>query len=354
MLKVIIKFTCCSIGRFIVYYTVCFLTLLHYDMCHWAMGALALLMSLKTIQMIFGSVWLWCNGEAANKEYANKEQEPNETNKDRKKKIQEMKQFIFARFAQDEWALNILGIRDRKVRRFIDSCVNSKCCLIKMVGGVSWLLHDLFFRFNTQTILASIALVLYAPDSPESLSDKSDMVTRIIMSYLVGGLAITMSFLMAFEVLLGSTLMGNGYSRYFHFKFECWDKSITEKKRKLLELKHFSVLAIIALCIIASVCTSFYLAFNDFAVHHSNIEYRQIIIDMTNIDIGSRHEEVLRRTGIWLEFFYFATTTFTTVGFGDIHPNDISPRVIVTLIHALSFTYVLFLLQTLLGQKHED
>jgi hypothetical protein len=74
----------------------------------------------------------------------------------------------------------------------------------------------------------------------------------------------------------------------------------------------------------------------------------------TELTSSSGFAWALQRFYLWLEFFYFATTTFTTVGFGDIYPINVISRQLVTVINMLTVGYVVFLLQTLLGQGDDS
>ena len=87
------------------------------------------------------------------------------------------------------------------------------------------------------------------------------------------------------------------------------------------------------------MCSSYFIMFGGF---------KGVTIRLTE---APGWQGVVERTKLWLEFFYFTTTTFCTVGFGDIHPLNVSARFLVTVVHFLTFGYVLFLLQTVLSRE---
>jgi hypothetical protein len=146
---------------------------------------------------------------------------------------------------------------------------------------------------------------------------------------------------MAIEVLIGNALMKCGYTRYFHTWFLEGSETLSRGRTRIGEVANFSVLSLIALVVISAVCTNYFIMFDGF----SGVKPPQD--KMTHLGKMSENAK------LWVEFFYFATTTFCTVGFGDIVPSDISARVLVTLVHFLTFGYVLFLLQVLLSQQGE-
>lgn len=92
--------------------------------------------------------------------------------------------------------------------------------------------------------------------------------------------------------------------------------------------------------VISATCTAYYVMFGGFHGLWTAISRSSGCCEL-----------IVERFGLWVEFYYFATTTFCTVGFGDINPDALGSRILVTFTHFLTFGYVLFLLQNLTGKE---
>lgn len=291
-----------------------------------AIGLLVLfvLLVLKSVQLIGAMVWIQRQGEEATKTFREKENELIEQPElDTESRKQIFRNYMFDWFETHEprWAL--LGLADWKLR---------------VRGSLLDWLRELFFRFNTQSVLGSMVLVL-APSPTKG--PWPDCLNR----WLLVGIGATLMlncFLMAAEILVGNALMGRGYSRYFHPDSSQLFTRPSLGRQHLTELINFSKLSLASLVVIAAACTGYFVLFGGF-----------IGLSIAATVLSYSCEWICQRLGLWLEFFYFATTTFCTVGFGDIHPNGLGSRVLVTAIHFLTFGYVLFLLQTLVGNDDE-
>ena len=208
---------------------------------------------------------------------------------------------------------------------------------MRMRGCLYFWLHTLFFRFWSQSLWGSGVLVFAT--SNKYLAQW--FVNAPLAMFVIGGLLLFNCMLIATEILVGNALMGSGYSRYCHLGFtKRWER-LSPGKRRILELRHFSSLAFETLVVIASVCSSYHIIFGGFG-------------GLYNGEADPNGEYFAsQRFFLWLQFLYFATTAFSTVGFGDIYPKYVLGRLLVTMVHFLTFVYVLFLLQTLLGQSDD-
>jgi Ion channel. len=289
-----------------------------------------LLLLAKTVQLAASLVWIWRYGEVAGNDFEDEERRLWLAGLEPEKVRAKVSEFIFGRFEKTEprWAL--AGLLEWRYRGVINTWPDP------MDRRLGYFLHDLFFRFNSQGILGAMLLVSSAP----ALATGSVAGHRLLCC-AVGVALMVNCFVMATEVLVGNTLMGSRYSRYFHFQFEAFPSAPTPRKRQLHDIISFSTLALVTLAVIAGVCSAYQAMFGGFCGLS------------TGITGASGWDHAIERAEVWAEFFYFAATTFCTVGFGDIHPATLGTRVLVTAIHALTFGYVLFLLQTLLGQRED-
>jgi len=103
------------------------------------------------------------------------------------------------------------------------------------------------------------------------------------------------------------------------------------------ELSHFVRLVAVTLIAVATICLTYY------------VTQKVFCEILTEIPSGRSWSDILNRLKRFVEILSFAVTTFSTVGYGDVHPNGIVSRVIVMAIHCLTLSYILVLLQVLLN-----
>src|SRR5262249_25386963 len=142
--------------------------------------------------------------------------------------------FMFGWFEAHEPALAFLGLLDWRLRR--------------RGSLVDWV-RDYLFRFNTLSLLGSMALVVGAPPLPGSSC----------MTWLLEVLGLVLflnCFPMAAEILVGKALLGAAYSRYFHPDSMQLFTQLSAGKRHLWELWNFTQLVLASLTVIAAVCSA--------------------------------------------------------------------------------------------------
>ncbi len=280
-----------------------------------------LLLFVKSLQLASAIWWILHHGEKATKEFFNMEANiAMRPDLSRDIRIGEFRKVQFAYFKANGPKTAILGLLDWKLR----------------VSGstIDWLRYY-FFRFNTQSLLASLVLLFTASPSDAQVAFTPHELRIIVL----GALLLLNCFIMGAEILVGNALMGKGYSRFFHPESGRLFTSSSHGMHHLQEVVNFSRLALTTLIAIASTCTAYSIMYHGF--NGTSVE---VTLPAGGIQWATQ------RILLWLEFLYFATTTFSTVGFGDIHPNGVGSRALVTIIHFLTFGYVLFLLQTILGR----
>lgn len=316
-------------GRVCVYCAVVYLFGCCCESC--LLLVITILLSLKLLQLIGGTSWILAVGERATQDLVRYENclEPN---LDVTQRIDTIDAELNRQFANIAIRCSVFGMRDRAILDFANRLINNdQHRLVRFFGTLMFYLHDLFFRFKTLSIFAMISLVAFA--TPMDASSPCWIITALLC--IVGLLTICMCYIMAGEIMIGTAIMGSGYSRYFHKQYRHFPIPPTSGRRHLNELVHFTELALVTLVVISGVCAAVYIMFGGFA----------------GLNEATHDYHGTQRILVWLHFLYFATTTFCTVGFGDIHPTALYSRILVTAIHFLTFGYVLFLLQTLLSYR---
>lgn len=305
-------------------------------------GALALVMIFKLWALLDGIGWLW-NADARVRARLSaadaaldhpQHPEPNAGNNAAAEPTAEQCQaIVFSELERTAFGRYPCGVMDWRWLKTIDSYRTDKKTIRAFFLQF---LRDTFYRFESLVVYAVLALIFrsYKQHLEDNLSP-GDMLS-IALSFMSSCLVIAM----ATEILVGHVMLDYGYSRYFHRKLVHRPR---ETSRTLLrELWHFSRLVALSLCFIASACQSYYATFGGF---HGIA---------TKGFGGATIATLWERLSLFAEFFSFVCTTFATVGYGDVFPDTIATRLIVSAIHLYTMAMVLVLLQVVVSGRSRD
>jgi|GEM_PF-6209319 len=293
-----------------------------------------LLAILKVLALTAGVHWIFAKGEDSVPHFQERESPLTEesTKSDRNDVVYQVLATSDIRYAP-------FGVMDWKWFKKIDLWIHdsNKACRFK--GIILKLLRTIFFRFEAQIILGAITLTLIPYSRDGVISTFTEFLSCVLVIFIFLEIV-----LMGIEILFGNTLMQMNYSRYFHLGLSRKPYDPTHGKVLLREIWHFSKLVFHTLIGISVICFTYYSCRGGFKCIETSMAPGRIPID-----------ELEPRLHLFIEFFSFATTTFSTIGYGDVHPTGITSRLFMAVIHLLSISFILFLLQILLAYHvHSD
>ncbi len=195
--------------------------------------------------------------------------------------------------------------------------------------------RNIGFRFESLMVLTTLALV-GAPF--QALECWWRAVLFILIVILLMSIAA-----MSVEVMCGNVIMGPGYDRYCHYHFELpldhfRDGTSPDGHRTLRQVWMFVRLCVFSICASAA------------AFYASNALSGYCGFDEIDAVWPADAERLYpsQRIAEYMQFLYFTTTTFATVGYGDIHPLTLWPRVLTMAFQLVGMGMILVLLQLIL------
>jgi len=234
---------------------------------------------------------------------------------------------FYRAFENSEGAFFPYGVKDFKLRRRIESPENSKG-FKNVLGRVLKVYRITLFNYPGLSLLMTGYLCV-------SVGVRKALECRFVLGqdwhyaliFITALALLMMNILIEVEAAFGYATLGS-YARYFHMlEPEKWP--LTGGSRLILEMQTMLGIAVIIIFTGAGASFTSYALFRGFEGGNLPAEFSHALTDAIQI---------------FLQFVYFALTTFTTVGYGDIYAAYSSGQLVASLMIVQGFGLLTILL----------
>ncbi len=313
--------------------------------CVWFVPLIGLLLC-KLVAISEGIGWIWMQGPKWCRRLPKRDLRLSQASAFERK---QMVYRVFSVFRPSWW---LLGIMDWKWFAAIDFLRTRNNRGLNFAGWLLALTRTTLFRVENLLLFGTLMLAL----RPYSPSDGID--TLEVLAFLSSFLLMLLIAFMGTEVFIGNVILQLGYSRYFHLRFERDQTHWNDPRDRVREVRHFVRFALLSVLTFTAICQSYYGTRFSFDGIKATGWYGDSLqpIGQKGQWLAELWSFLIVRGRLFAEFLYFMSTTFTTIGYGDIYAKCVGSRVLMIAIHCLTIAMVLVLLQTILtvGAPSED
>jgi hypothetical protein len=230
------------------------------------------------------------------------------------------KQLYFSSFETHNGKFRPFGVKDYMLHERLSKLGVSRPAIASLLNA----LREVLFTYScliivvpVYVIYATVALYYFGGDAEFKIISES-------ISYSLALVAIAMNMPILIEQVIGYAVLGD-YAQYFHMLR-------AGKTRSSQFVAQMKVVLTIVLGVVATSTSGFLCVMMLFCGITAPTDFQW------------KEPSALNLWKLLVYSGYFATTTISTTGYGDIHPQNTLGRIVVILVHVICFFLIAFAL----------